>query len=149
MTKMTEFQRFASTLTNDPDQSGDILGEFLLKYVENDLDNRPKPYQFTALRWTAHNTRRKEIIQQKYVKTTSDDDLETLQAIDIMNRIDRLIDLASFFETLTSQRKEIMNYLLEGYSLKETADLLKISPSTMTHHRKKLAQELLNASIYP
>jgi two-component system response regulator NreC len=50
--------------------------------------------------------------------------------------------------TLTPREKEILRLLAEGYSNKEIADKLVVSPSTIHSHRTNLMQKLNLSSRY-
>jgi DNA-binding NarL/FixJ family response regulator len=50
--------------------------------------------------------------------------------------------IADRFELLSEREREIFQLIAEGYSNKETADLLSISPATVETHRAHILQKL-------
>lgn len=135
-----DLRRLALKLTNDEDITQELLFEIIklnlsfplaVNYVK--LCLRGSAYRLNA----KHNGKRKKdaMNHSRISLETTPADADDCTIIEIIKDTTTInpqteIELSEFFETLTDTEREILNLVLEGFTVREICKLKKISSKT-------------------
>jgi DNA-binding NarL/FixJ family response regulator len=147
-----DLRRLALKLTNDEDITQELLFEIIklnlsfplaVNYVK--LCLRGSAYRLNA----KHNGKRKKdaLNHSRISLETTPADADECTLEDIIKEREKdpnlKIDLELFFETLNRRELEILNFILDGYTVREICKHLKISSKTYTRIISTIRQKAL------